>query len=105
MEYGKKTVFVTGVSKASKDDPITNLYQIFFLSIIVERDTDIIVDTTCSAVSQMTVDFVKSLLVGYNIKTEIDQILEEIKKRFYGMAQRALLVACKDAQNKYLMIR
>ncbi|QEK12939.1 DUF3870 domain-containing protein [Crassaminicella thermophila] len=105
MVYEKNTIYVLGTSKISKNDPIAALYDILFIGIILERDSGKIIDSTCNMVRDVTSDFIKSILVGYQLLDDIDEIIDEIKDRFYGMAQKAVIAAIKDARNKYMMIR
>lgn len=53
MRYGKDTVFITGVAKPAKDDPIASTYDVF-ISLIVDKKTDKIINLTCNTASDMT---------------------------------------------------
>lgn len=50
-----------------------------------------------------TEEFIKDIICGYIIY-EVDEIIEEIRARFYGLVQKTLIVALKDVYNRYLMI-
>ncbi len=102
--YADSTVFITGQAKPSSEDAINALYHTFSLSIIVDKNTDIIVDLACNTVMDETKDFIRMLLCGKNILTELDTMIEIIKNRFYALIQKALIAALKDVQNRYLMI-
>lgn len=104
MEYAPTTVFITGVAKPAKDDPIADDYQVFFLSLVVDRETGLIVDATCNTARDMTKDFIRSLLVGRNLATELGEMVTDIRRRFHGLAQKPLIVALKDAYNRYTVI-
>lgn len=105
MIYDKNTIYILGTSKISKSDPISAIYDIFFVGIILDRNSGKIIDSTCNMVRDVTTDFIRSILIGYNLMDDIDEIIDEIKDRFYGMAQRAVIAAVKDARNKFDMIR
>jgi hypothetical protein len=105
VEYSESTIFVTGVAKPSKDDPISSIYDVFFLSLIVDKETEIIVDATCNTARDMTKDFVRCLLVGQSLTREIDSMVQAIQHRFFGLAQKALIVALKDAYNRYMIAK
>jgi hypothetical protein len=105
MAYTKSTVFVTGVSKPNKDDPITSVYNVFFVSAIVDEETDAIVDVTCNAASEMTREFIRSLIVGNNLLDGMEDIVREIRSRFFGLVQKPLIVALKDAHNHYKIVK
>lgn len=105
MIYPKNTIYITGTAKVSANDPISAIYDMFFVGIILERDSGRIVDVTCNMVRDVTSDFIKSILVGHNLGNDIEVIVEEIKERFLGIAQKAVIAAVKDARNKYLMAK
>ncbi len=105
MEYGKNTIYVTGASKISSSDPISALYDVFFVGVILDKETGRIVDSTCNMVREETNNFIKSILTGYNLIDDIEVMVDEIKERFHGMAQKAVVAAVKDARNKYMLIR
>jgi len=103
--YEKNTIYILGTSKISKNDPISAMYDIFFVGIILERNSGKIIDSTCNMVRDVTTDFIKSILIGYNLLDDINEIIDEIQDRFYGMAQKAVIAAVKDARNKFMMIK
>ncbi|SHJ16388.1 DUF3870 domain-containing protein [Lutispora thermophila] len=105
MIYPKNTIYITGTAKVAANDPISAIYDMFFVGIILEKDNGNIVDVTCNMVRDVTSDFIKSILVGYNLENDIEIIVEEIKERFLGIAQKAVIAAVKDARNKYLMAK
>jgi len=96
---------VTGVAKISKDDPIASSYEVFFVSLVVDRETGVIVDSTCNTARDMTKEFIRSLLVRGNLETGIEDIVAEIQSRFFGLVQKSLVVALKDAHNRFLVLK
>jgi hypothetical protein len=105
VEYAPSTILVTGVSKISKDDPISSSYEVFFVSLVVDRETGVIIDSTCNTARDMTKDFIRSLLTRKNLETGIDEIVGEVRSRFFGLVQKSLLVALKDAHNRFLVLK
>lgn len=105
MNYDKNTIYITGISRANNTDPITIMYNCFFLGVIVNRDNGTIVDITCNTISNITTDFIRSIFVGYNLVTDLEKMIDEVHERFLGTAQKALVVALKDAYNKFLIER
>ena len=103
MIFSRDMVYVTGVSKPSSNDPITSTYDCLFVGIVVDRETDEIVEMTCNTVKEVTCHFLRSIMVGYNVVDEIDEMVDEINERFLGMAQKAVVAALKEARNKYIM--
>jgi|SRR5215469_12722579 len=105
VEYGPSTILLTGVSKISKDDPISSSFEVFFVSLVVDRETGVIVDATCNTARDMTKEFIRSLLVRRNLETGIEEIVGEVRSRFFGLVQKSLLVALKDAHNRFLVLK
>lgn len=104
MLYPKHTDYILGVARIGKNDPISSLFDVFFIGIVVDRQDGVILDATCNMVKDMTTSFIRSILIGYNLTMEMDAIENEIKDRFHGMAQRAVIASVKDARNKWQMI-
>ncbi len=101
MDYGKNTVFVTGQSKPAKDDAINYIYQVFYLSLVIEKETGVIIDADCNTILGVTNRFIQSMLIGRNIKTELEDLEREIKARYFALTQKALAASLKDAYNHY----
>lgn len=103
MYWPDDSVFITGVAKVTKDDAINAMYGTFSLSVVVDIHSNRILSASGNTVMQSTNDFLASLLVGKNIVTQMDEICDILKKRFLALAQKAVVVALRDAQNHYLM--
>lgn len=103
--YNENTVYVVGNSKTNTDNAITNRFNSFFIGFVVDKDNDTIIDLSCSATIRTTDDFVKSLFVGKKLKEFDSEFEAEIKKRYHGSSQRAIIVAYKDAVKKYNEIK
>ena len=102
MIHSDTSVLVTGHAKPVKDDAINIVYQVFSLSLIIETKTDCILDLACTTVMEESEDFIRSMLCRKNIVTDMDGLMEQIRRRFLTQAQKPLIVALKDAQNRYL---
>lgn len=99
--YGKNTVYVVGNSKTNIDNAITSKFNSFFIGFVVNTEDDTIVDLSCTSTIRITDDFVRELLIGRKM-TELDPSLEEeIRRRYHGCSQRAIVVAFKDASKQY----
>ncbi len=103
-KYSDQTVYVLGTARIGKNDPIADLYHTFFIGLIIDRESDEIVDLTSNMVQEMTTDFIRSVVVGFHLVEEIDKIIDSVNHRFFGLAQKAVIAAIKDARNKYMMV-
>lgn len=103
-KYTDTTIFITGKAKPSADDAINTMYNTFSLCLIVETKTDNIENLACTTVMDETEEFIRYLICGKNLVKDLDLIIESLKNRFYGLVQKTLIVALKDAQNRYLVL-
>ncbi|WP_438433138.1 DUF3870 domain-containing protein [Gorillibacterium sp. sgz500922] len=100
MSYAKSTLYVIGDAQASVNNPITQQYSAFFIGLVVDSTDHTILDAACSSTIALTSDFVKSIFIGHSILA-LEPVAEEIRRRYHGSSQKALIVAFKDAQKKY----
>lgn len=99
----KKTnglVYVTGVARPTPENPIAVNYDRLLVILIFEPETGEIVDAEVNMICSTTRNFIKSLLVGYCLYSDIPQIMENIQSRYWGLSRRALIVCMKDALAK-----
>lgn len=105
MDYPATSVFITGQAKPAREDAISQVHGVFYLSLIIDTETDRILDAQCNSILPMTDKFVHSLVTGYDILHQMDQMESQIKTRYFALTQRALLACLKDARSQYLNLR
>jgi len=103
--YDKNTIYVVGNSKTNADNAITDKFNSFFIGFVVETDSDTIIDLSCSSTIRTTEEFVISMFVGKSLKEFDPMFEEEIKRRYHGSSQRAIIVAYKDAVTQFNKIK
>ena len=103
--YDKSTIYIIGDSKTTTNNPITHQYTAFFLALVIDVESEIIIDMGASATLPITNDFIQSMLIGSCIKNGIDSLVVEITRRYHGASQKAMIVALKDAYKKYEQIK
>ncbi|MBK5242933.1 DUF3870 domain-containing protein [Clostridium sp.] len=99
--YNKNTIYVVGNAKTNTENAITNKFSSFFIGFVVDVETDTIIDLSCSSTIRTTDDFIKTLLMGRSLKVFDQDLEDEVKKRYHGSSQRAIVVAYKDGVKKY----
>lgn len=103
--YSKSTVYVVGNSKTNAENPITGQFNSFFIGFVVDTEGDTIIDVSCSSTIRTTNDFVMSLFAGKTLAEYDMKLEEEIRRRYHGSSQRAIIVAYKDAVRQYSEIK
>lgn len=103
--YGDNTVYVVGNSKTNADNAITDKFNSFFIGFVVDTVSDKIIDLSCSSTIRTTEEFIISLFTGKSLKEFDPKFEDEIKRRYHGSSQRAVIVAYKDAVTQYNKIK
>ena len=99
--YGKKSLYICGNSKCPANSALGSMYETFAVELVIDLETEEIIDASCILVTELGRNFVKSLLVGKNFSTEFNNILDDVEMYFHGVPQKALISALKVAHNKY----
>ncbi|MDF2887867.1 MAG: hypothetical protein K0R23_2252 [Lacrimispora sp.] len=100
MNQSKETVYIIGESRTNRDNAITVIYNSFYVAFEIDIETDEIKDVGCTHTIDITESFIKKLFVGKNI-LDFDNLEQEIKRRYHGTSQKAVIVSYKDAIKKY----
>lgn len=103
--YENNTIYIIGNSKTSTDNAITSNFNSFFIGFVVNSTSGEIIDISCAATIRTTEEFVYSLFLGKSVATYDENLEFEIKQRYHGSSQRAIIVAYKDAVKKYSEVK
>lgn len=102
--YGKNTILIVGQAKPSREDAIYNLHGEFYISLVVERESGMIVDVECNTILNITREFAASILISKSLKTDMALLEKEIRERYFALTQKPLIACLKDAHNRYMVI-
>jgi hypothetical protein len=103
--YPSDSVFVTGVAKVSRDDVINSMYGgTFSLSLVIDRNTGTIIHCSANMIMADTIAFLQDILIGKNLLADVETMVQELRRRFLALSQKAVIAALKDAQNHYLNV-
>ncbi|MFZ5966053.1 MAG: DUF3870 domain-containing protein [Bacillota bacterium] len=103
--YDKNTIYIVGDAKTSTTNPITLQYSAYYIALVIDADTERIVDVGVSATLPITSGFVRSVFLDYSMREGLEPMVEEIMRRYHGSSQKALIVAWKDAFKKYEQVK
>ena len=95
---------MVGQAKPSRDDAIYMTHGEFYISLVVERDSGWILDVECNTILSVTSDFVASMFVGKNLKTDLQVLEAEIRSRYFALTQKPLIACMKDAYHRYIAV-
>lgn len=101
--YDKNTVYFISYAQLPENISAKKVVGTIGLGIIVDFYTDVVVDTSCTLITEEARLFLKSIIVGYDLSKGIDELLEEIKFRFNGQSQKSVCVVLRDVHRKYMI--
>jgi hypothetical protein len=103
--YSKETVYIVGNSKTTTENAITHRFHSFYIGFVAEGTTGRIIDLSCSSTIRTTEEFIKSLFLDKSLADYDDNLEREIKRRYHGSSQKAIIVAYKDAVKKFIEVK
>lgn len=103
MDY--KTVYITGEARTNLDNAITKIYGTFYMAFEIDLKTGKILKTDCNATMELTREFIKNIFDGKIFDEDEKNITDEISNRYYASSGKAIVVAYRDALQKYRKLR
>ncbi|HCX63359.1 MAG TPA: hypothetical protein DHU59_13105 [Clostridiales bacterium] len=99
-----ETVYIIGESRTNMDNAITVIYNSFYIAFEIDVGTNKIIDVGCTHTISITENFIKKIFIGKDM-TDFVTLEDEIKRRYHGTSQKAVIVSHKDAIKKYLAVK
>lgn len=95
----KQYIYICGNAKSPVNASV-GMNQFFALELIVNIETYEIKDASCTLITDLGRNFIRSLLVGRSIKDDYDTILNDIQMYYLALPQKALMSAFKVCCNR-----
>ncbi|GED67237.1 hypothetical protein BRE01_09390 [Brevibacillus reuszeri] len=96
-----ETIFCTGYSRLPDGMAAKNLYGVMGVGFEIDPESDKIVNASCTFVTNMCNDFIKSILVGHDLKNGVDLPIQKFERRYFGLGKKAIVSAIRDAYNQF----
>lgn len=100
-----ETMFLTGYARLPAGITAAELYRVVGIGLEVEAVTGRIVAAECTLATGVGRDFVRRILEGRSLETDLPAIFQEVERRYHGYAQKAVITALKTIQDKYRGLR
>jgi hypothetical protein len=97
-----KTVYFCGYAKLPTNMSANNVFGQITLGLLIDMETGIIVDLSCTLLSPLAIQMVQSYMVNRHIINDFDNMVSEISYRHQGNAQRPLIKALSDIRRRYV---
>lgn len=96
-----ETIMVSGYAPAPRGTAFQGLYGFLGVIMIVDVNSDIIVDVEFTFVTDVANSFFSQLLQGVDLKTDIDELSEVIRSKCWAPSTEALIACVKIARRRY----
>ena len=101
MKSKPKTVLLVGYAKLPEETAAQSLYGTVGVALEVERETGIVMGSSCTLVLAMASDFIGRILRGTRLPDDLDGAIAEISARYLGPAQGAVVAALRAANDRW----
>jgi hypothetical protein len=99
--YDEHTVYIMSYVKIPESTPAGMNYGFVAVGFIIDYTKDIVIDSSITFISDELRVFFKDLTVGFNMKTDIEELISIVKRRFIVASLKGVCVAIKDIDKKY----
>lgn len=90
-----------GYAKLPQTTAAGQVYQMVSLVAMIDKSTDVVRRVSVTLITPVARDFVEEVLVGTNLVTGQEEVLEELRLNYGGSAQKAVMQAYRDLCERY----
>ncbi len=98
----RETIYFVGIAQLPKNIPAHELYGTIALGLEVEMDSGNIVNVSSNLATELAQNIIASCLINHNLNDGIEPPVARVERRYQGEAQRAIVMAIRNAYKKYL---
>lgn len=104
--YPENSVYFITYAKLPESTSAGKLHEVVGVGLVIDYNTGVIIDISCTLITEEAKDFLHSIIVGFNVhENDIEELIKKIVFRFHGMSQKAITVALKGAYERYMSWR
>lgn len=96
-----KTALITAYAKAPQGTSMYELYKHAGIVLEVDLETHTIVGVEFTFVAELTKDFFRRLVIGYDLRNGLELLVQRIQAHYFAPSQQAILVALQSAIQRY----
>jgi len=75
------------------------------IGVLLDLNHGVIIDCSSSLALAGANQFLKGLIVGYSVVTDLEEVAQLIQERFIGLTSSAYIAALRDVQRQFLHLR
>ncbi|MEK9196774.1 DUF3870 domain-containing protein [Ureibacillus sp. 179-F W5.1 NHS] len=96
------TILVTAYAKAPQGTSMYEVYKHAGIVLEIDKKTHKIIDAEFTFVTRLAQDFFRRMLVGFDITSNIDELVSRVEDHYVTPSTGSVIVAIKSAQKRYL---
>ncbi len=97
---GRRVLF-SGYAKLPTGITATELYRVIGLVILVDMETETILEADCTLATQVARKHVAETLIGQSLKNGPEPLVRLVDQVYQGSAKKAIITALRIAFDKY----
>jgi hypothetical protein len=106
MSNTKDRIYVSSFAKLPAGIPSENVYKVLDIGLVINKQTGEVEDVSITLLTDVAIKFLREIIIGFNVlDQDLSVLLEEIKLRYHGSAQKAVIAALKNVFIKYQEIK
>jgi hypothetical protein len=90
-----------GYAKLPQQTAAAQVYQMVTIVTLVDKTTDTVLEASVTLITPVARSFVETLLVGSNLVSDQERVLQELRVNYGGGAQKAVKQAYRDLCDRY----
>ncbi|MEH7334567.1 DUF3870 domain-containing protein [Neobacillus drentensis] len=96
------TVLVTAYAKAPQGSAMYEVYKHAGIILEIDPKTNLIINAEFTFLADLTKDFFRRMMVGYDLSNGIDELIRRVEKHYYAPSTNSVVVALKAAYKRYI---
>jgi hypothetical protein len=106
MSKTKDRIYVSSFAKLPAGIPSENVYKVLDIGLVINQQTGEVEDLSITLLTDVAIKFLREIIIGFNVlDQDLSILVEEIKLRYHGSAQKAVIAALKNVVIKYQEIK
>ena len=98
----KDTVIFSGYAKLPSGTVSSEIYKVMALVVVVDLEKGTILESECTLSTRLAERFVRELLEGKSLKSDLAEMIDIINERYQGTAKKSIICGLRIIAAKYV---
>lgn len=96
------SILVTAYAKAPQGTSMYEMYKHAGIVLEIDKESHKIIDAEFTFITGLAQNFFKRMLIGFDITSNIDELITRIDEHYYAPSSGSVVVALQSAQKRYI---